>query len=89
MAKAAKVAPRPKVTVDIRRILADVGGPDALIAAHSDFGFEPLNFEQVKNWGKRHTIPTERLVEVLVAMRALCGENAVDIFEYLRISNVR
>jgi hypothetical protein len=83
--KAAKPGVRPHATVNIRRILADAGGADALIAAHRDFGFEPLTLIQVKNWRKRHTIPTERLAEILIAMRSLCGPG-VDVFDYLHVS---
>lgn len=88
MAKQAKVGVRPHATVDIRRIMADAGGADALIAAHADFGFKPLTILQVKNWRKRHTIPTERLVEILIAIRALCGPG-VDVYDYIHVSGDR
>lgn len=85
MAKSAKAGVRPRATFNIKRILADAGGADALIAAHSDFGFRPLTQVQVKNWRARHTIPTDRLAEILIAMRTLCGPG-VDVFDYLHVS---
>lgn len=85
MVRGARSAVRPRATFNIRRIMADAGGADALIAAHSDFGFPPLTPIQVKNWRARHTIPTDRLAEILIALRALCGPG-VDVYDYLNVS---
>jgi hypothetical protein len=85
MPKAGKSGPRPRVTWDIKRLLADAGGADALVVSHADFGFPPLTVTQVRNWRTRHTIPSERLAEILIAMRALCGPG-IDVFDYLKIA---